>query len=104
MTLRYNSAMDTICKHDTGAAVEDVQQRLALLGILANDHVSGTFDDVTAKAVRTFCERNALDPLEEVNEKVWAVLVDATFYLGDRTLYLRMPYFHGNDVLQLQKA
>lgn len=32
------------------------------------------------------------------------MLVDASFQLGDRNLYLRIPYFHGNDVLQLQKA
>lgn len=30
--------------------------------------------------------------------------MDASFQLGDRNLYLRIPYFHGNDVLQLQKA
>ena len=45
-----------------------------------------------------------LPPSEEVTEKVWAALVDATYNLGDRTLYLRMPYFHGHDVLELQQA
>ena len=30
--------------------------------------------------------------------------MDASFCLGDRTLYLRMPHFHGHDVQQLQKA
>jgi len=39
-----------------------------------------------------------------VTEKVWAALVDASFTLGDRTLYLRMPHFHGHDVLELQHA
>lgn len=32
------------------------------------------------------------------------MLVDASFQLGDRNLFLRIPYLHGNDVLQLQKA
>ncbi len=102
--LRYNTAMDTIRRQDTGAAVEDVQHRLSLLGILDESQVTGTFDEATAMAVLTFCKRNDLGALDEVNEKVWAALVDATFCLGDRTLYLRMPYFHGNDVLQLQQA
>ncbi len=41
---------------------------------------------------------------DEVDEKVWAALVDATYRLGDRTLYLRLPHFHGRDVLDLQQA
>ena len=46
----------------------------------------------------------ALPLTDEVTEKVWAALVDASFTLGDRTLYLRMPHFHGHDVLELQHA
>ena len=30
--------------------------------------------------------------------------MDASFKLGDRNLFLRIPYFHGNDVLELQQA
>lgn len=96
--------MDTIRKHDTGAAVEDVQQRLALIGFLAEDQATGTFGDETAQAVRAFSRDQGLGDTEDVTEKVWAALVDATFCMGDRTLYLRMPYFHGNDVLQLQRV
>lgn len=73
--------METIKRHDTGPAVEDVQQRLVTIGLLDPADVDG-----------------------EVTEKVWAALVDASFTLGDRTLYLRMPHFHGHDVLELQHA
>ena len=31
-------------------------------------------------------------------------MVDASFQLGDRSLYLRMPYFHGEDVRRLQQV
>lgn len=41
---------------------------------------------------------------DEVTDKVWSALVDASFRLGDRTLYLRMPHFHGHDVFELQHA
>lgn len=96
--------MDTIKLHDTGAAVTDIQQRLVLVGQLRQDQVTGTFGEETAAAVRGFCAQMGMAGFEEINSKVWAALVDASFELGDRTLYLRMPYFHGHDVLQLQQA
>ena len=96
--------MDTIKRHDTGAAVEDVQQRLATIGLLFADEVSGTFDDATAAAVTMFRRKAGLPVSEEVDDKTWSALVDASYSLGDRTLYLRMPHFHGNDVVELQRA
>ena len=96
--------MEGISFNDSTAAVEDVQRKLASLGLLAEDQVSGTFDDATAAAVAAFCASRKLPISQEVDDKVWAALLDATFQLGDRTLFLRMPYFHGNDVAQLQQA
>ncbi len=96
--------MKIIQKHDVGAAVEDVQSRLATLGFLGKDQITGAFDENTVSALLTFCAEYSLEPSEVVDEKVWVTLVDATFSLGDRTLYLRMPHFHGNDVLELQNA
>lgn len=96
--------MDTIEKGHAGPAVEDVQHRLMLIGHLAEDQVTGTYDDATAQAVRDFCRNVGLPESDEVTQKVWAALVDASYSLGDRTLYLRMPYFHGHDVLELQQA
>ena len=96
--------MEPIKRNDSGAAVEDVQQRLVRIGHLSEDAVTGIFDDATARALADFCAGAALPIAEEVTEKVWSALVDASFNLGDRTLYLRMPYFHGHDVLELQHA
>ena len=96
--------MDTIKRNDTGAAVEDVQQRLVTAGFLAEDAVTGVFDDATVAAVRAFRKEEGLPDSDEVDGKTWAALVDASYHLGDRTLYLRMPYFHGNDVAELQSA
>lgn len=98
------TAMETIKRHDTGPAVEDVQQRLAIVGLLDADEVDGVFGERTASAVWAFCERACLPVSDEVTDKVWSALVDASFLLGDRTLYLRMPHFHGQDVLELQHA
>ena len=96
--------MNTIRLHNTGAAVEDVQQRLVRLGCLQSDAANGTFGEDTAAAVSAFRESAGLPATGEVDEKTWSALVDASFCLGDRTLYLRMPYFHGNDVRELQQA
>ena len=96
--------METIKRHDKGPAVEDVQQRLVAVGVLDEAAVDGEFGDATAAAVRAFCKRSGLPLSDEVTDKVWSTLVDASFRLGDRTLYLRMPHFHGHDVFELQHA
>ena len=96
--------MTTISEGQQGAAVEDVQQRLATIGLLDPQKVDGVFGPETATAVRAFREKEGLGEGDDVTDKVWAALVDASYSMGDRTLYLRMPYFHGRDVLELQQA
>ncbi len=97
--------METIGLNSTGAAVEDVQRRLIKLGYyLGENPTDGIYGKLTANAVRDFRQIKGLIDGDEIDAIVWAALVDATFELGDRTLYLRMPYFHGNDVAQLQHA
>ena len=96
--------MQTISEGQQGAAVEDVQQRLATIGLLDPQLVDGVFGLETAAAVSAFRQQEGFGPGGEVTEKVWAALVDASYNIGDRTLYLRMPYFHGHDVLELQQA
>lgn len=93
--------MRTIGRNDRGAAVEDVQRRLRVMGYeLA---VDGEYLQRTCDAVRLFRESEGLPPGDFVDQRTWAALVDASFSLGDRMLYLRMPYFHGADVRSLQK-
>ncbi len=97
--------MKAITVGSQGAAVEDVQRRLHLLGYdLGQRGISGIYGEETATAVGLFRIAEGLPDSTIVDEDCWAALVDASFPLGDRTLYLRLPYFHGNDVRQLQKA
>ena len=96
--------METVRLQHTGAAVEDVQQRLVLAGFLTDTDVDGVYGEKTAAAVSAFCLAHGLPATGEVDEKTWSALVDASYSMGDRTLYLRMPFFHGNDVRQLQRA
>ena len=96
--------METIKRHDTGPAVEEFSSASSPSGCSTPPMSTGAFGDTTAEAVQAFCGNMGLPLSEEVTEKVWAALVDASFTLGDRTLYLRMPHFHGHDVLELQHA
>ena len=98
------NSMMTIHPGDSGAAVEDVQQRLVTIGLLEESQVTGSFDETTVAAVRAFRNRVHIEKGDTVDEKTWSALVDASYHIGDRTLYLRMPYFHGQDVLELQQA
>lgn len=88
----------------TGPAVEDVQQRLTSLGyaIDPSELDGSSFGPSTLAAVRTFRNAQGLPMADEIDDRAWADLVDATYKMGDRTLYLRLPYFKGADVSHLQ--
>lgn len=96
--------MISITKHETGPAVEDIQQRLCKLHYLEEHCISGSFDEATALALAEFSSDQGIEFNNVVDDVLWARLVDACYTLSDRTLYLRMPYFHGNDVKELQEA
>ena len=96
--------MDIIEIHEQGAAVEDVQRRLAQLGYLSEDAVDGIYEQRTADAVKAFCRDHQLEADGNVDQKTWSKLVDESYELGDRVLYLRLPFFHGKDVRVLQSA
>jgi len=88
-----------------GAAVEDIQRRLLSLGYdLGPTGVDGVFLGLTAEAVRSFQQKQRLSEDGIVGDETWSALVDASFTFGDRTLYLRLPHFHGRDVGLLQQA
>ena len=88
-----------------GPAVEDIQRRLLTLGYdLGPTGVDGVFLGLTAEAVRAFQQQFDLSEDGVVGDETWSALVDAGFTFGDRTLYLRLPHFHGQDVAVLQQA
>lgn len=98
--------MEPIKQGMRGPAVEDVQTRLTSLGytIDAGETAAKDFGPSTAAAVSAFCADCGLEPSEQIDVTSWSALVDASYRLGDRTLYLRVPNFHGADVHALQHA
>lgn len=96
--------MNIIEIHEQGAAVEDLQHRLAHLGYLAPDAIDGIYENETVNAVKAFCRDFQLTTNGNVDQKIWSKLVDESYELGDRVLYLRLPFFHGKDVRVLQSA
>lgn len=97
--------MEAILEGAAGAAVEDIQERLSSLGynIESAERAEKTFGRSTATAVARFRLDHGLALGEAVDTATWAALVDEGYQLGNRTLYLRLPNFHGNDVRQLQE-
>jgi N-acetylmuramoyl-L-alanine amidase len=91
---------------DQGLAVSDVQKRLRGLGLsppgFEAELRQSFYGEITAKAVREFQEKRGLRSDGEVDETTWHELVEASFSLGDRFLYLRVPPFRGDDVRELQ--
>lgn len=96
--------MESITRGMTGAAVEDIQERLCSISyaIDESERVRKEFGLSTATAVAHFRLDHGLSLGEEVDSATWVALVDETYRMGDRTLYLRLPNFHGADVRQLQ--
>lgn len=98
--------MEAITPGMQGPAVEDVQTRLVGLGyeIDGSELDAQSFGPATAQAVREFRSKAQLESGDAVDTPCWSALVDASYKMGDRTLYLRLPNFHGADVMDLQHA
>jgi N-acetylmuramoyl-L-alanine amidase len=87
-----------------GAAVRDIQQRLAALesgGALVDE--DGIFGPVTRAAVEAFQHRRGLRVDGICGQQTWNTLVEAGFRLGDRFLFRRTPMQRGDDVAELQQ-
>jgi N-acetylmuramoyl-L-alanine amidase len=96
--------MQTLSRGARGEAVRDIQARLAALGYRIDPGEHGEFGLTTEQAVKEFQQRRRLMVDGRVGEDTWNELVEAGFSLGDRVLYLRYPFYRGDDVRALQSA
>lgn len=81
--------------------VADVQARLRALGHEIDDD-AGDFGASTRQAVRAFQQRRGIIADGIVGPHTWDELVEASWRLGDRVLYLKNPPMRGDDVMALQ--
>lgn len=89
---------------DEGVEVLDIQRRLVVFGeTIDAGELSGSFGSSTQAAVRSFQARRNLPVDGLVGPDTWGQLVEAGYRLGDRTLYLHVPPFRGDDVRELQR-
>jgi peptidoglycan hydrolase-like protein with peptidoglycan-binding domain len=89
----------------TELSIADVQKRLQILGYdLGDELILGKYGELTAAALRAFKLRLQLPAGEILDQATWVTLVDASRMLGERVLYLHMPYLLGHDVFILQSA
>ncbi len=92
-----------IKQRDRGYEVVDVQQRLAALGYdIGTTGVDGFFGKWTEIGVRAFQKDRELPETGTIDEETWRQMVYATYRFGSRALYLRAPFFKGDDIHQLQ--
>ena len=93
--------IDLIREGDQNERVADVQSRLRALGFEISDG-TGSFGLGTKKAVREFQQQRHVLIDGIVGPNTWSELVEASWRLGDRTLYLRRPPLRDDDVRTLQ--
>lgn len=81
--------------------VADIQSRLRALGYKVEDE-TGSFGPSTTAAVRSFQQNRSILVDGIVGPHTWSEIVEASWYLGDRDLYLKHPPMRGDDVTALQ--
>lgn len=81
----------------------DIQRRLASAGHpIGSEDTTGIFGPGTGRAVRAFQQARGLIVDGLVGDDTWRQLVEASWRLGDRVLYLAAPNIRGDDVRDLQ--
>jgi N-acetylmuramoyl-L-alanine amidase len=84
---------------DRGDVVRDLRARLSAVGLAT----PGTEYDATIEhAVRSFQERRGLRVDGICGPETWGALIESTFALGDRLLFIAQPMLRGDDVSTLQ--
>lgn len=85
----------------TGPAVADIQRKLQNLNYSIADK-EGDFNIDTEQAVKQFQQDRGLLVDGIVGKETWQDLVEASYVLGRRTIYLKSPCLQGDDVKTVQ--
>jgi N-acetylmuramoyl-L-alanine amidase len=86
---------------DRGETVRELQARLTECGCSVT--LDGEFGDETLAGVREFQARRGLRVDGICGSDTWGALIESSWSLGDRLLYIRNPMLRGDDVNELQR-
>ena len=83
--------------------MHDLQRRLSAAGFLAPGSAEDSnFCARTHSAVLSFQDSYGLTATGECDEQTWSALIETSWSLGERLLFLRTPNIRGDDVAELQ--
>ena len=85
----------------SGEEIRDLHRRLSSAGHRVT-HDTATYTAATVDAVRSFQQAHGLEDSGTCDETTWNTLVEASYALGDRTLYQTRPMLRGDDIADLQ--
>jgi N-acetylmuramoyl-L-alanine amidase len=85
-----------------GERVGDLHRRLSRAGFPVLAH-SELVPEAATDAVRAFQASRGLAATGTVDAGTWSRLVEASYRLGDRLLYLQRPLLRGDDIAELQR-
>ncbi len=86
---------------DRGDAVRELQAWLTRCGCTVT--LDGVFGEETVAGVREFQARRGLRVDGICGSDTWGALIDSSWSLGDRLLYMRARMLRGDDVSELQR-
>jgi N-acetylmuramoyl-L-alanine amidase len=101
-TFNLTLNLDTLRRGATGLRVRDLHERLVAFGLAPLADPVDKYDDGTVAAVEAFQRARGLPITGEVDAVTWTRLVEASWQLGQRLLYLTRPNQRGDDVAELQ--
>jgi len=84
-----------------GVDVVDLQRRLLRAGYDPGP-LDGRFGERTGSCLEAFQRHRGLETTGNCDRSTWTALVEASWRLGERHLYLHAPMLRGDDVADLQ--
>lgn len=85
--------------------MHELQRRLSAAGFLAPGSAEdATFCARTHAALIAFQDSYGLRATGECDDQTWSALIETSWSLGERLLFLRSPNIRGDDVAELQSS
>ena len=85
----------------TGEEVRDLHRRLSAAGHRVTTELA-YYSPSTATAIEQFQIAHGLDATGICDQATWNTLVEASYKLGDRSVYYTQPMLRGDDIADLQ--